>query len=70
MRVPYRFIRNLHLAAAPLIGAFVYSGALREDALFAAVVQWFVFPLVALGGLALWLGPQLTRSALRRETPP
>jgi hypothetical protein len=58
---PFKLIRNVHLAASPLIGAFVYSGALRESEVFLAVIQWVVFPLVAAAGLVLWLGPRLSR---------
>jgi hypothetical protein len=61
MPLPYKLLRNLHLAASPLIGAFVYSGALRANDTFLAIVQWGVFPLVAAAGLAMWLGPRLTR---------
>ncbi|MFY8085127.1 MAG: hypothetical protein ACOVN7_15545 [Rubrivivax sp.] len=61
MQIPFKLIRNLHLAASPFIGAFVYSSALRENDAFLAVIQWGVFPLVAAAGLALWLGPRLAR---------
>jgi hypothetical protein len=61
MQIPFKLIRNLHLAASPFIGAFVYSGALRSNEAFLAVIQWGVFPLVAAAGLALWLGPRLAR---------
>ena len=61
MPLPRKLIRNVHLAASPFIGAFVYSGALRENDAFVALVQWGVFPLVAVAGLALWLGPRLAR---------
>ena len=61
MQIPFKLIRNLHLAASPFIGAFVYSGALRESDAFLSVIQWVVFPLVAAAGLALWLGPRLAR---------
>ena len=61
MPLPFKLLRNLHLAASPVIGAFVYSGALRDNATFLALVQWVVFPLVAAAGLALWLGPRLAR---------
>jgi len=63
MPLPYKLLRNLHLAASPLIGAFVYSGALRANDTFLAIVQWGVFPLVATAGLAMWLGPRLARLA-------
>ena len=69
MPLPYKLIRNLHLAASPVIGAFVYSGALRDNATFLALVQWVVFPLVAAAGLALWLGPRLARRGVGRGSP-
>lgn len=61
MRLPHKLVRAVHLAAAPAIGAFVYSRALREAEIFVAVVQWVAFPLLAAAGLALWLGPRLAR---------
>ncbi len=61
MPLPFKLIRNVHLAASPFIGAFVYSDALRTNETFLAVIQWVVFPLVAAAGLALWLGPRLSR---------
>jgi hypothetical protein len=61
MQIPVKLIGNLHPAAAPLIGAFGYSGALRSNGAVLAVIQWGVFPLVAAAGLALWLGPRLAR---------
>ncbi|MFN9726944.1 hypothetical protein [Acidovorax sp.] len=30
MKLPYRWIRNLHLLSSPLIGAFVYSRSLSD----------------------------------------
>ena len=68
MKFPHRLIRNLHLATTPLLGAFVYSGALRDNATFLALVQWVVFPLVAAAGLALWLGPRLARRGASRDS--
>jgi len=68
MKFPHRLIRNLHLATTPLLGAFVYSGALRDTATFLALVQWVVFPLVAAAGLALWLGPRLARRGASRDS--
>lgn len=69
MQLPLKLIRNLHLAASPFIGAYVYSGALRANETFAALIQWGVFPLVAAAGLALWLGPRLARRAAARGAP-
>jgi hypothetical protein len=61
MQLPYKLLRNLHLAASPFIGAFVYSGELRANDTFLAIVQRGVFPLVAAAGIAMWLGPRLAR---------
>ena len=70
MPLPFKLIRNVHLAASPLIGAFVYSGALRSNETFLAVIQWVVFPLVAAAGLALWLGPRVARRGAGRQALP
>jgi hypothetical protein len=69
MKFPSRLIRNLHLATTPFLGAFVYSGALREVDAFVLAVQWGAFPLAASAGLALWLGPRLARRAARGGAP-
>lgn len=55
MGLSHRLLRNVHLAAAPILGAFVYSSALRENGAFVLIVQWGVFPVVAGAGLALWV---------------
>jgi hypothetical protein len=67
MKIPHTLIRNVHLVGSPFIGAFVYSGALRANDAFAALVQWGVFPLMAAGGLVLWLSPYLARRARARR---
>ena len=69
MRLSHRLLRNVHLATAPILGAFVYSGALRENDAFVSIVQWGVFPLVAGAGLALWLRGFLARRAANKERP-
>lgn len=61
MRLSPRLLRYVHLAAAPFVGAFVYSSALRDIPAFAALIQWMVFPLVAAAGLALWIRPWMAR---------
>ncbi|MEN9779385.1 MAG: hypothetical protein RL014_533 [Pseudomonadota bacterium] len=66
MRLSHRLLRNVHLAAAPIVGAFVYAKPLRENEAFAAVVQWGVFPLVAVAGLALWMRGLSARRAANR----
>jgi hypothetical protein len=63
MRMPYVLLRTVHIAASPLIGAFVYSGFLRANETFVRIVQWGVFPLVAGEGLAMWLAPRVIRRA-------
>ena len=63
MQIPHKLIRNLHLAASPFIGAFVYSGALRANDTFSAFVQWGVFPMVAGAGLVMLIRPWLAGRA-------
>lgn len=41
MQLPFKLLRNLHLAASPFGGAFVYSGALRSNESFLALIQWW-----------------------------
>jgi hypothetical protein len=61
MRLSRDVLRWTHLAATPLLGAVVYSPALRGNETFLALVQWGVFPLAAAAGLGLWLGPRMLR---------
>lgn len=63
MRLSHRLLRNVHLAATPILGAFVYAGPLRENPTFMAIVQWGVFPLVAGAGLLMWIRPWLSKHA-------
>lgn len=69
MRLSHRFLRNVHLATTPILGAFVYASPLRENPFFVAVVQWGVFPVVAGAGLVMWLRPWLARRAADSNTP-
>jgi len=69
LRLSPRLLRNTHLVAAPIVGAFVYSSALREVQAFTAFVQWIVFPLVAAAGLALWALPLIAQRTTRKERP-
>lgn len=61
-------LRSVHLVGAPLIGAFVYSSALRDVPAFTLGVQVVVFPLIALAGLAMWPGLRGLRRRLARPT--
>lgn len=70
MSSSFAWIRYAHMAASPLIGAFVYSPSLREHPVFAPLVQFAVFPLVGALGLWLWLGPRwLARRAAAARAP-
>lgn len=64
MRLSYRLLRNVHLAATPFLGAFVYAGPLRDHTTFMAIVQWGVFPVVAGAGLMMWIRPWLSKHAV------
>lgn len=61
-------LRSVHLAGTPLIGAFVYSAALRDVPAFALCVQIVVFPLIALAGLSMWPGLRGLRRRLAGPT--
>lgn len=63
MRLPYSTLRALHLALGPLLGLFVHAPNLRNDPLVLGLVQFGLFPAVALAGLALWLGRRVARRA-------
>ena len=67
MRLTHRLLRNIHLAATPFLGAFVYAGPLRENAAFVSIVQWGVFPLVAVAGIVMLIRPWLAK---RSDTRP
>jgi hypothetical protein len=68
MRLSHRLLRNLHLATTPILGAFIYSRALRYNEPFLTIVQWGVFPLVASAGLALLIRPWLARRAAESKS--
>lgn len=63
MRLTHRLLRNLHLAATPILGIFVYASPLRENPAFVAIVQWGAFPLVAGAGLVMLVRPWLSKRA-------
>jgi hypothetical protein len=69
MRLSHRLLRNVHLAATPVLGAFVYAGPLRDNPTFTAIVQWGVFPVVAGAGLLMWIRPWLARRAAEAKSP-
>jgi hypothetical protein len=59
----HRLLRNIHLAATPFLGAFVYAGLLRENPAFVSIVQWGVFPLLAIAGMVMLIRPWLSKRA-------
>jgi len=63
MRLTHRLLRNVHLATTPILGVFVYASPLRDNAVFVAIVQWCVFPLVAGAGLVMLIRPWLSKRA-------
>ena len=52
--------RAAHLAAGLVVLVAVYAGPLLGP-VFAAVVQWVVFPVLILTGIALWKWPRIRR---------
>lgn len=67
MRFSRKLLRNLHLAATPVLGAFVYASPLRENPGFVAIVQWVVFPVVAGAGVLMWVSPWLAKRAVENS---
>jgi hypothetical protein len=53
--------RAAHLAAGLVVLVAVYAGPLLGP-VFAAVVQWVVFPVLILSGVALWKWPRIRRA--------
>lgn len=52
--------RAAHLIAGVLVLVAVYAGPLLGP-VFAAVVQWIAFPVLALSGMAMWQWPRIRR---------
>jgi hypothetical protein len=52
--------RAAHLAAGAVVLVAVYAGPLLGT-VFAAVVQWVVFPALVLTGIAMWKWPRIRR---------
>jgi hypothetical protein len=53
--------RAAHLVAAAVVLIAVYAGPLLGP-VFAAVVQWAVFPVLVLTGVAMWKWPRIRRA--------
>ncbi len=53
--------RAAHLAAGLVVLVAVYAGPLLGP-VFAAAVQWVVFPVLILTGIALWKWPRIRRA--------
>lgn len=53
-------LRWVHIACAAFVGAYLYS-PWSQNALFAGIVLYGVFPLMGLSGLAMWQMVRLKR---------
>jgi hypothetical protein len=53
--------RAAHLAAGAVVLVAVYAGPLLGP-VFAAAVQWVVFPALVLTGIAMWKWPRIRRA--------
>ncbi len=49
-----RIIRWLHIIEASCIGAYCYSPLIREADWSLPLLQYILFPLLGLSGLAMW----------------
>lgn len=56
--------RAAHLVAGAVVLVAVYAGPLLGPA-FASVVQWAVFPVLVLTGVAMWKWPRIRRMMRR-----
>jgi di/tricarboxylate transporter len=52
--------RAAHLVTGVIVLVAVYAGPLLGP-VFTAVVQWVVFPVLVLTGIAMWKGPRIRR---------
>ncbi len=52
--------RAAHLVAGAVVLVAVYAGPLLGP-VFAAAVQWVVFPVLVLSGIAMWKWPRIRR---------
>jgi hypothetical protein len=58
-----QWLRFGHLTASVLLGTFIYS-PFREDPVLIAIMQFAVFPVLAVSGAWMWQQGRLSR--LRR----
>lgn len=61
-----RVQRVIHLVAATVLGAYVYS-PLGTDEAFTAAVRLATFPLLVVTGLGMWAVPRLMARGRRRR---
>ncbi|PMJ90761.1 hypothetical protein [Vibrio sp. 10N.261.55.A7] len=59
-------LRWIHIIGALLVGASLYS-PLKDNALFMATTLYFLVPLVAMTGVAMWKQGKLTKLFKRRQ---
>ena len=58
MRATFRYT---HLIVAVLLGAYIYSPTLNASAVYQALMQFGVFPVIALSGVAMWQQARLKK---------
>lgn len=56
-------LRALHLVSGVAISAYVYSPALKSNAVFEMVLQFGLVPAIGISGLFMWK-PRLLRTLL------
>lgn len=62
-----KILRWAHIVEGSLIAAFIYSAALRESEIYAALIQIVVVPAVIASGVLMWQQPRLAK--LLRRAP-
>jgi len=63
------FLRSGHVVIACLTGAYIYSPTLNDSAGFQALMQFVVFPIIALTGLVMWQQGRIMKWVQRGKTP-
>ena len=54
-------IRWSHILIGALMITYIYSATLRENAIFAGLVQFVVVPAVIVSGALLWQQPRIAK---------
>jgi hypothetical protein len=60
-------VRGVHISAAAALGFFVYAPDHIRDGALGILTAALFFPILAVSGYGMWLGPVLVRRLRRRR---